>query len=1021
MKRYPSFSPVPVHNSDDKTKSQFWQILNCARDNDQDQHRTRAEILDLFQDPINGLLKVDGDPFAESSHMPNDLLSMIIALGLLDVEGPKGDDQVISWNKHTEKYMSGDSDFGGTIFNALKKEMSKQTGDPFLLELFIDIWKIMDPDTGEEDQKFLKPKQIHKRLEERGWDSEDSSSGALRSMGLALRYATLMGLFKTDGKDGNPVYARNDNTVFDALRRVCEYDKADRILRILGSAHPAFEGEEGKQFVSDLFVYHLFRSCSGHGRQRALVHTLRVALLEFGSIMRDQYRSDLNLAVQNDHVDSGDWPKYDSANFTTLSIVRKHRRMLKAAIEQKFGAEERHIPKQVSVDVLKRAYQSCQSLEELNSFFMRNAGARYDRTILTELSLSHGGDPFCLPESFVPYDWQGDATQSWRDNGCSGIVAAVTGSGKTIMAIHAISDYINDNPEAVVSVIVPTKVLMYQWAENISELLGLDDDVIGLRGDGFKDSFSEGRRVVVSIVNSARGGVLAADLETLPENTPHMLVADECHRYGGDSNRTVFDVRYEAILGISATPPSDIEADEEDEEDEWTNAEVVIDRIGEVFYNLRYKEALEQELISPFEVIYLSTPLDPVDDLHYDNHTKKIGKAIKGIRAKYGHLMSRYSNRSLDEQLNAIESQVPEIGSDRDVVRYRREALARRELVWNAPNRKYAYLSVMKRHEDEDSQVMVFHEQISQLEDIVAPIDRRGGASSHPADVAIQDMLEKKGYNPAMYHSKQDSRWNALSMDMFRDGNRHVMLSVKALAEGVDVPKADVGIIRVSTGSVRQRIQTIGRMLRKGAADKASIYIFLVTKSTGEPTVDCNILRAVNWDEQLGDAEILHSRFIPPVIEEDGDKGNVGDITDPAPVEINDLPIPPSWEDRQPPAEVDVADLEIGDEYPGRFDGTPIGVDARGRAFLRNRQFGRLFLDDEGLKSAAKFVLSKKGGGKILLTAQGHLITRVMGEPTYFIGTLDPDRLQELENESLATRKERSSNPRTFEEMFGSE
>ncbi|MFL2974137.1 MAG: helicase-related protein [Candidatus Thalassarchaeaceae archaeon] len=56
------------------------------------------------------------------------------------------------------------------------------------------------------------------------------------------------------------------------------------------------------------------------------------------------------------------------------------------------------------------------------------------------------------------------------------------------------------------------------------------------------------------------------------------------------------------------------------------------------------------------------------------------------------------------------------------------------------------------------------------------------------------------------------------------------MLSVKALAEGVDVPSADVGIIRVSTGSVRQRIQTIGRMLRKSGAEKATVYIFHVTQ-----------------------------------------------------------------------------------------------------------------------------------------------------------------------------------------------
>jgi len=267
-----------------------------------------------------------------------------------------------------------------------------------------------------------------------------------------------------------------------------------------------------------------------------------------------------------------------------------------------------------------------------------------------------------------------------------------------------------------------------------------------------------------------------------------------------------------------------------------------------------------------------------------------------------------------------------------------------------------------------------------------------------------------------MYHSKQNPPWmNSVSMDMFRNNTRKHMLSVKALAEGVDVPSADVGIIRVSTGSVRQRIQTIGRMLRKSGAEKATIYIFHVTKSNGDPTVDCNILRTVDWKEQLGEAEILHSTFIPPV-----DENKVGEVT-PASKNLDALPIPPSWEDRLPPAEVDVEGLELGDEYPGRFEGTPIGVDASGRPFLRNREFGRLFLDDNRLEKAAKFVQTKNGGGKIILTAQGHLITRVKGEPTFFLGTLDLDRLQELESESLSSRKKRSSGlPRTFEEMFGS-
>jgi len=971
------------------------------------------------------------------------LLTKVISIGLLD-RVKQGDETTIVWPKHTKDYFLGHVDLEKTLGMAIEHRMSHRQGDQVLVELLLSIWDIIDPNNDLQTPGFLTAKQIMHRLEKAGWDAEGyGKGGAGRSLREALRYATLLGLLKTDGKVRNTRYARNGGPALDTssptpededddsdsgasgisvrnrLRRSCEYWKGFRILRRMGPSHDAFTTEKGKEFRNDLVIYHMYRNCSGLGRQRLLADRLRTSLQRFEDVLRDEYKKDLDAVMEGGHADIDSYTDPYSKHSSALNVVINNVRMLKEAIREKCGVGQRGVPNIVTVDVLRSAYLRCENPEDLRSFFTRNTGTRYDKTILSESSQSHGGEPFCLPDSFEPYPWQVDATGSWKDNGYSGIVAAVTGSGKTIMAIHAISNYIHDNPEAVVTVIVPTKVLMYQWAEAISELLGLDEDTIGLRGDGFKDSFSDGKRIVVSIINSAREGVLVEDLRSVPKNAPHMLIADECHRYGGESNRTVFDARFDAVLGLSATPPAERETeDEEEEEDDWTNAEVVIERIGEVFYNLRYKEALEQNLISPFEVIYLSTPLEPFEDLLYDNHTKKIGKAIKGIRAKYGHLMGRYSNRSLDEQLNAIESQVPDVGRDRDVIRYRQEALSRRELVWDTASRKYAYLSVIERHED--SQVMVFHEQISQLEDIIAPVNlRHDGRSSTDADHRIQDLLEQEGYNPAMYHSKQKPIWNTLLMEMFRKGDRRVMLSVKALAEGVDVPAADVGIIRVSSGSVRQRIQTIGRMLRRGAADKARIYIFHVTKSNWEPTVDCNILRAVDWDEQLGQAEIRYAKYMPPILDEKGKEIESGHIEF---AEMEDLPIPPSWEDRQPPAEVDVSDLEIGDEYPGRFDGIQIGVDAKGRPFRRNREFGRLFLDDDGLKNAARFVQSKKGGGKVLLTPQGHLVTLVKGEPTYFLGTLNPSRLEELEAESLAIRKEKSSNkPRTFEEMFGSE
>lgn len=1034
VKRFPSFSPVPTHNSEDEAKSQFRQIINCSKADIDGKLKTRAEIRDLFQDPVNGLLKVDGDNFAlqkqedgtfRNPPMPNDLLSMVIALGLLDSTTGAGDNQEISWNNHSEKYMSGEVNFSTSIHNAMLDKMEKSSGDQILLELLIEIWEVMDFQTENPDtNNFLKSSEIIKRLQERGWDKEVNKY-TKRSISLALRYATIMGLFETDG-DGKNRYRRGDRGQFRRLRKVCVYYNAFNILRRLGPNHPCLSEKDGVDFVDDLFKYHLFRECEGHYRHRRKSESLRKSLKIFVKTILDHYKKYQKITHDNNHF-SRKWAEYNSLivpKNKPLNMVENFQGMLKDAIKQKFDIDTDEARGGLSVDILSRAYEKCESKEETLAFFRRNSGGRYDRTILNELAKSHGSDPFTLPGSFKPHDWQKQASESWKDNSYKGIVAAVTGSGKTIMAVYAIAEYVRVYPNAIFSIIVPTKVLMKQWAEVISGLLGLDDSLIGLRGDGFKDSFSDGKRVLISIVNSARGGVLEADIDQLPEDTKHVIIADECHRYGSESNRKIFNTRHDAILGLSATPPSENENEGSDDSDDRTNAEIVIDRIGKVFYNLRYKEALEDDLISPFEVIYLSIPLEPSEDSIYDNHTKRIGKAIKGIRSKYGHLMSKHNNRSLDEQLNAIQKQVPELGQDRDVRRYREEAMARRKLVWYTANRKYAFLSVLTRPSLKNSQMMVFHEQISQLEELVTGgVDSRGGGKAHEAEKQLLNAAENEKY--AMYHSKQNPLWNSISMDMFRNKSRRIMLSVKALAEGVDVPSADVGIIRVSTGSVRQRIQTIGRMLRKSGAEKATIYIFHVTKSNGDPTVDCNILRTVDWEEQLGEAEILHSNFIPPnkightYVTKDGRA--IGEMTD----HSHDLEglkrlVPLSWEDRLPPAEVDVSELEFGDDYPGRFDGITIGVDASGRAFLKNRDFGRLFIEDERLQRASKFVYIKKGGGKILLTPQGHLITRVKGEPTYFLGIIAVEELHSLEAESLEARKKDSNDkPRTFEEMFG--
>ncbi len=117
-----------------------------------------------------------------------------------------------------------------------------------------------------------------------------------------------------------------------------------------------------------------------------------------------------------------------------------------------------------------------------------------------------------------------------------GVLEAGTGSGKTIMALAAVSE--RKQPTIVV---VHTKELLYQWQERIQEFLGLEAGLIG-------DGKFEIRPVTVAIVNTAR--------KRTQELTPHFghLIVDECHRVPAALFTDVvsrFDSYY--LLGLSAT------------------------------------------------------------------------------------------------------------------------------------------------------------------------------------------------------------------------------------------------------------------------------------------------------------------------------------------------------------------------------------------------------------------------------------------------------------------------------------
>jgi superfamily II DNA or RNA helicase len=267
--------------------------------------------------------------------------------------------------------------------------------------------------------------------------------------------------------------------------------------------------------------------------------------------------------------------------------------------------------------------------------------------------------------------WQIDAYNRWRENGRRGIVAVVTGAGKTIFALHCLRDYRNTVPAATALIVVPTEVLLDQWVEEATSFFGIPfGDIVVLNGKR-KLSLS---RIHVGVINTV------AQMAARPPDFPVFMIVDECHRAASPVFQQVFRIKSEASLGLSATPERPYDDGME---------EILVPNIGKVIFNYTYRDALRDEVIVPFSLHNVVFSFAPEEQARYDRLTK----AIHAAASKYG-----------------LES--PETVS----------VLLKRSRLSNAsPDRVRVALTIVSKHKQE--RVLIFHEDIAACEVIHKALD----------------------------------------------------------------------------------------------------------------------------------------------------------------------------------------------------------------------------------------------------------------------------------------------------------
>jgi superfamily II DNA or RNA helicase len=99
-------------------------------------------------------------------------------------------------------------------------------------------------------------------------------------------------------------------------------------------------------------------------------------------------------------------------------------------------------------------------------------------------------------------------------------------------------------------------------------------------------------------------------------------------------------------------------------------------------------------------------------------------------------------------------------------------------------------------------------------------------------DNATVYQIARRYLVPAITHQTKTKERQQI-LQRFHAGAYPVLVTSQVLNEGVDVPAASVGIILSGTGSVREHVQRLGRLLRKHG-DKQALLVEVVTRDTAE-------------------------------------------------------------------------------------------------------------------------------------------------------------------------------------------
>lgn len=405
-----------------------------------------------------------------------------------------------------------------------------------------------------------------------------------------------------------------------------------------------------------------------------------------------------------------------------------------------------------------------------------------------------------LPDNIKFYDYQLEAINKWKENKFKGIFDMATGSGKTLTALGAICELskILDNNIFII-IVCPYQHLVEQWIEdikkfNIKPIIGYSSSPqkewkIKLERSVKKKNLNLEKFSCFICTNATFTSDFVQETLDLIEGEK-LLIIDEAHNFGSLKLQKTLNDSYKYRLALSATL---------DRYNDSLGTKKLYDFFEKKVIEYDLERAIKEKKLTPYKYFPILVYLDEEELEEY----KKISYEI------CRHIVEKDGKKRLDPQGELL-------------------AIERSRIIAGAKSKLIQLKECISTYRND--YFMLVYCGATNILDGTKDFSNTEQKDIRQIDAVIQLLGNKLDMKVGKFTSSESIEERKIIKESFENKYLQVLVAIKCLDEGVNIPSIKRAFILASTNNPKEYIQRRGRVLRTAKnfnKEYAEIYDFI--------------------------------------------------------------------------------------------------------------------------------------------------------------------------------------------------